>query len=311
MSGKTTLLTAAVLAGVLCVVAGCGPKADLALKFSPQTSDSYEVTSEVTKDFKFEQPTLGKLREEQTQTQYRVAFTQTITDVDAEGIAAMDVVIDGVVVYMTNKNEVKYAFDSAVDTDKEKPLAKLIGQRYTVRLSPEGRVVSFDTAEAQKAVTAGLDAKMAARVLSEDGVRERHEVPALWGADKKSWEQTIDSPPGLLAPKKFKKVYTLTGVENRDGQKVAVVTMKAGEAGESAKGQSPAGMGMFAKMFDSVDNYTGTLLLDVNSGRVAEYDETLISTYIAQETPENAAPDKGPDTLTMGFTHRIAMKKQK
>jgi len=311
MSVKTTLLTASVLAGIMCVIAGCSPKADLALKFSPQTSDSYEVTSEVIKDFKFEQPTLGKLREEQTKTQYRVAFTQTIVDVDAEGIATADVVIDGVAVYMTNKNEVKYTFDSAADTDKDKPLAKLIGQRYTIRVSPQGRVVSFDTAEAQKAVTAGLDAKMAGRILSEEGIRERHEIPALWDAGQNSWTQTVDSPPGLLAPKKFKKTYTLTGVENRDGRKVAVITMTAAEAGEAAKGQTAAGMGMFAKMFDSTDNFTGTLLLDVNSGRVVEYDETLISAYIAQETPENAAPDKGPDTLTMGFTHRVAMKMKK
>ncbi len=311
MSVKTTLLTAGVVAGILLAAAGCGQKADLALRFSPQSSDSYEVTSEIIKDFKFEQPTLDKVREEQSKTQYRVAFTQTITAVDAEGVAAADVVIDGLAVHMTNKNEVKYAFDSAADTDKDKPLAQLIGQRYTVRLSPQGRVVSFDTTEAQKAVAAGLDAKMATRILSEEGIRERHEVPALWDANKKSWEQTVDSPPGLLAPKKFKKIYTLTGVENRDGKKVAVVTMNAAEAGDSAQGQSSsAGMGMFAKMFDSTDKFTGQLLLDVDSGRVAEYEETLVSTYVAQEMPENAAPDKGPDTLTMGFTHRVAMKKK-
>ena len=274
-----------------------------------------EVTTEVTKDFRFEQPTLDKLREEQTKTVIRVGFTQTITAVDAHGVASAEVTIDSLTAYMTNKNEVKLSYDSATPEDKSNPLANLIGQRYTVQIAPEGKVVGFDSDAAKKAVTGGFEARLAERIVSEEGIRERHEIPALWGAGKggvKSWTQVVPSPPGLLAPKSFQKTYTLTGVESHQGQKVAVVTMNAMESAEPVEGQktpSAAGMGMFAKMFDSEDVYTGKLLLGLDSGDVIEYDETLVSTYLAHEMPENATPDKGPDTLTMRFTNRVSMKK--
>jgi hypothetical protein len=272
------------------------------------------VTTEVTKDFKFEQPTLDKLREEQTKTLIRVGFTQKVTAVDDKGVASADVTIDSLSVYMTNKNEVKLSYDSAKPEDKANPLAKLIGQRYTVQIAPEGKVVAFNSDAAKKAVTAGFEARLAERIVSEEGIRERHEIPALWGAGKggaKTWTQVVPSPPGLLAPKSYQKTYTMTGVETKNGQKVAVVTMNAKESAEPVEGQktSAAGMGMFAKMFDSEDVYTGKLLLDMNSGEVIKYDETLVSTYLANEMPENAAPDKGPDTLTMRFTNRVSMKK--
>jgi hypothetical protein len=50
------------------------------------------------------------------------------------------------------------------------------------------------------------------------------------------------------------------------------------------------------------------LKLNTATGKVLEYDETLISTYVAQEMPENGDPEKGPDTLTMGFTNRIHLE---
>lgn len=314
MSRRTSLLLASVSLGLMILVSGCGSSADLSLQFTPDTSSAYEVTTEVTKDFKFEQPTLDKLREEQTKTLIRVGMTQKITAVDDKGVASADVTIDSLSVYMTNKNEVKLSYDSAKPEDKANPLAKLIGQRYTVQIAPEGKVVAFNSDAARKAVTAGFEARLAERIVSEEGIRERHEIPALWGAGKggaKTWTQVVPSPPGLLAPKSYQKTYTMTGVETKNGQKVAVVTMNAKESAEPVEGQktSAAGMGMFAKMFDSEDVYTGKLLLDMNSGEVIEYDETLVSTYLANEMPENAAPDKGPDTLTMRFTNRVSMKK--
>ena len=314
MSRRASLLLASVSLGLVILVSGCGSSADLSLQFTPDASSAYEVTTEVTKDFKFEQPTLDKLREEQTKTLIRVGMTQKITAVDDKGVASADVTIDSLSVYMTNKNEVKLSYDSAKPEDKTNPLAKLIGQRYTVQIAPEGKVVAFNSDAAKKAVTAGFEARLAERIVSEEGIRERHEIPALWGAGKggaKTWTQVVPSPPGLLAPKSYQKTYTMTGVETKNGQKVAVVTMNAMESAEPVEGQktSAAGMGMFAKMFDSEDVYTGKLLLDMNTGEVIEYDETLVSTYLANEMPENAAPDKGPDTLTMRFTNRVSMKK--
>ncbi|MHC5141984.1 MAG: hypothetical protein ACYSOY_00110, partial [Planctomycetota bacterium] len=111
----------------------------------------------------------------------------------------------------------------------------------------------------------------------------------------------------LLAPKSYEKTYTLTAID----AEVATVKMTAGESAVPAKGDSPAagGMGMFAKMFDNQDDYTGTLKFDMATGEVLSSTETLISTYTAQEMPENGDPEKGPDILTMQFINRIQLEK--
>jgi hypothetical protein len=216
---------------------------------------------------------------------------------------------------MTNKNEDRLSFDSANKADGGNPLSALIGKRYTVRLSPDGTVVGFDAAEAQKAVTAGVEMRLAERLFSEEGIRERHEVTALQGfgagaAAKKSWSKTVASPPGPLTTKNFDKVYTFSGIETQNGRKAAVVDMKATESAQAADaGAAASNMGIFAKMFDTQDDYTGKLLLDVESGKVIESHESFICTYLAHEMPANAPADKGPDTLMMRFTHRVAMRK--
>ena len=137
-------------------------------------------------------------------------------------------------------------------------------------------------------------------ILSEDGIRERHDIPVLWGAEengavKKSWTEAVSFRPGPLAPKSYQKTYTLTGIETRDGQKVAVVDMKAMESAEPVEGQkqSSASMGFMAKMFDSQDVYTGKLLLGVDNGDVIEYDETLVSTMLLRKCRKTPPLIKG------------------
>lgn len=318
MSGKACLMAATVAMVLLGVISGCSPSARVSLQFTPNTTASYEVTTEVTKDFRFEQPTVDKLREEQTQTLIRMGFTQTVTDVDSQGVATCDVRIDSLAITMTNKNEERLVFDSTNEAHRTNPLMKLIGQHYTVQMSPDGKVVGFDSEAAKKAVTTGVEGQVAKRLLEEVGIRERHEIPAIWDivgltvASKKTWKQVVPSPPGALEPKSYEKVYTLKGIETKNGHSVAVIEMKAMESAEPAPGQTQSaasGMGFFAKMFDSQDDYTGKLLLDLSSGEVLEYNETLVSTYLAKDTPANAPPAAEPDTLTMRFTHRIAMKK--
>ena len=86
--------------------------------------------------------------------------------------------------------------------------------------------------------------------------------------------------------------------------------MTAGESAQPAEGSTQSGsMGMFAKMFDNKDDYTGTLKMNVAAGEVLMSQETLISSYLAQDTPKDGDPAKGPDTLTMRFTNRIHLEK--
>ena len=69
------------------------------------------------------------------------------------------------------------------------------------------------------------------------------------------------------------------------------------------------GMGIFAKMLDNEDTYTGSMAVDIDSGTLLHMEETLVSTYLAQEMPEKGDPEKGPDVLTMQFSNRVLLEK--
>lgn len=314
MSRKGYVVWTVVGMGLVMAIGGCKPSADLKLNFSPDQTARYKSVSEVVKDFRFEQPNLGKLREEQTKTAVEMIFTQAVQSVDDQGNAVAKITIDGLKVNIINKNEHRFAFDSTNEADMNNPMAKLIGQSYTIQIAPDGKIKVLEAKKAAAAVPSGYENKVASSLLEEQNIIQRHEaaaIPAQTGPFNTgdTWSMTVASPPGLLAPKSFEKVYTLTAINSVGGHRVATVNMKAGEAGEPAQGALGGGMGMFAKMFDNEDTYTGSMKLDVETGTLLSVDETLTSTYLAQEMPENADAAKGPDTLTMQFTHKLGLEK--
>ena len=313
MSRKSSLILAVLsLAGIV-LVTGCNPTAEMSLKFSPDQTTTYNAVSEVVKDFRFEQPNLNKLREEQTKTVIDMTYDQTVTSVDEEGMAEATITIKSLKVTMVNKNELRFSYDSEKDT--KSPMSKLLGASYTISMAPDGTAKALDTQNAAKLISSGFEKKIADSILDGKSIEARHSVPALPRegtislAKNATWTQTVPSPPGLLAPKNYQKTYTLTDMSKQDGVTVATVSMTAGEAAEAAAGAMNGGMGIFAKMFDNEDTYTGSMTLDVDSGSVLTMDETLVSTYLAQEMPEKGDPEKGPDMLTMRFTNIVKLEK--
>ena len=318
MSRKLNVVLAGLSVACVMLFSGCSQTADLSLQFAPEDVTAYTVSTEVIKDFRFEQPNLGKLREEQTKTAITMDYSQKTAGIDENGVATIEITINGLSVDMVNKNEQKYAYDSENPKDKNSPMGKLLGKTYTYQITKDGNVTNVDVTDAKNAIRSGYERKIADSLLDEKAVTERHQIMALPEDESESiavetsWSQLVPSPPGLLSPKTFEKSYTLSAVETRDGANVATVSMVAAESADTLKGADLAagGMGMFAKMFDNEDDFTGTMIFDLDAGKVLSLEETLISTYIAQEMPENGDPEKGPDTLTMRFTNRIKLQKQ-
>jgi hypothetical protein len=283
------------------------------LKFAPQETAEYKSTTAVIKDYRFEQPNLGKLTEQQTKNTVVMEYSQDVQSVDESGNATVKITIDQLAVEVTNKNEAQLTFDSRKEADQGNPLMKLIGKSYTIRITPLGKVEFVDAKEAMAAVAAGYEAKIAKTILDSKSIVTRHEIPSMPSdpsmklSAKSSWKEVVPSPPGLLAPKSYEKVYTVTSITDN----VATVQMVGTESSEPAGGVTAAagGMGMFAKMFDNKDDFTGSMQIDMTTGQLMNLEETLISTYLAQEMPENGNPDKGPDTLVMSFTNQIKTEK--
>ncbi len=298
---------------LLISLAGCGPRSRLTLNHIPADVATYKVSTETIKDFRFEQPSLTppKLKEEQSGTTKEVIFEQRIEEVKEDGGALATITLKEVVYLVKDKNDVKFDFNSTREADKNRGFAKVIGQSYKIAIAPNGKIEVVDTEQAANVDVQGYEGRIAKAMFSEESIRERHEVPPLGDSEAKaakrgaSWSTVVPSPPGLLAPKSFRKTYTLSKIEGPKANRIATVTMKAEESTEPAADGTAksAGMGVFANMFDTTETYTGNMVLELGTGRIRQCQEKLVATYLAAENPQGGPTDKGPDTLMMRFTH--------
>lgn len=313
-----------VLVGIACIgicvimfLSGCATQADLSL--SPRVGDAttYNVKTEMIKDFKFEQPSLDKVKEEQTISTIESTFAQQIEGIEADGSAVANITIKEIKYYVNEKGDIKFEFDSTSEKGKKDPFAKLIGKSYKIKISAAGVVTVIDAGQARKAVTGGYAGRVAKSFLDDKNIIKRHEILALPDVDKStvavgdSWTRVKASPPGLLSPKSYEKTYTVQELSGSEGSQVVRVAMTAQESAVAAPDAEKAAgsLGPFAKMFDTEDTFSGNMVLELGSGKVNEYNEKLVVKYVVAEPSANQKPDKGPDTLMIRFTHSIEVEK--
>ncbi|MDH4201747.1 MAG: hypothetical protein OEV87_02515 [Phycisphaerae bacterium] len=290
---------------------GCGSTGSISLKFVPQETVMYKSTTDVIKDYRFEQPTMGKLTEQQTKNTVVMEYSQDVQSVDESGNAALKITIDQLKVDIINKNDPQLSFDSQNEADKNAPLAKLIGQSYTIRMTPSGNVKVLDTKEAMAAVTAAYEKKIVKNILDPKNIVARHEIPSIPNdpamklSVKSTWSQIVPPLPDMFASKSFEKTYTLTAIDGT----IATIQMTGNESAKPAEGAQSNMMNPFAKLFDNKDDYTGSMQIDLATGKVLKSEEILVSSSLMEEMPENGDPKKGPDTLTMRFTNHVKLEK--
>ncbi len=304
------------------------PRADLRLKPAVDDSTMYKFAEHWVSSLRFEQPSLNKLDEKKTGTNIEMKFLQRIESVDKEGNAIARVTIKAFKYHVMVKNEVTFDFDSTREADKDRALSKLIGQSFTIKISPDGGVEVVDAKKARNAVKGGSDGTAARGLLSKELIAKRHSILALPDAGNRvvsvpqggktriyyqgdSWIRIKPSHPALKwAPKSLAKTYTLEQITKEKRHRVALITMNGAESVESAEDapESAGLMGIFGNIFDPQEIYTGRFTLDLDTGKVMEYNEKFVGTYTAMDTPKGKDSDKGPDVLTMGFTHEISME---
>ena len=290
-------------------------EAELVLKFSVGDTAKYRVKTETVKDYRFEQPSLGKLDEKRSGAGTEVRFDQVIKKVDATGNAVAKITLTSVNYIMKQENSIKFDFDSEREEDKDKPFARLIGQSYTISMSPDGGVEVVDATRARGVVKEGSASKLAESFLTDRAIIKRHSIPAfpeepLSVEPGKEWSKIKLPPKGLLAPKTFEKIYTLEKIEKHGGRRFAFIEMIALESDRHDKASGASPLGPLSEMFDTKEDLTGRLVFDLDGGFVSLYKEDLIATYLAaQEAEGQQQQDKGPDTLLMRFTDAITVEK--
>ena len=324
MSNKIFNYMVCVVACLPLLMAGCaqlgGEAATMALKFTPQDSSTYKVVTETERGIKFEGALTkdSNLKGGSNRSRTEMIFTQQIQSVDDKSNAVAKIIIDGLKYHSVVKGNTTLDFDSSREKDKSNPMAKLIGKSYTIEIAPNGEVVKvIDVKQALAAVKGSSSAsKVASRLLSDSAVKKRHGILTLPAADKNklrkgdNWSSVKSFSFGMMGAKSYERIYTVEEIKDQDDSRVAVVGMNAIPSSETAEQfKEQASIGIFSKMFDNSEIYTGRLKLNLSTGKVEKYTEKLQSNWVAVDPSIKQQADEGPAALKMNAVRFYSLEK--
>jgi len=294
---------------------------ELALKFTPQDSTTYRLITEAEKSVMWEGPLPEKpsaFKGGHTASRIEMTFTQRIQSINDKGDAVVEITIKGLKDLAQVRDNTVLDFDSSREKDRDSLLSKLIGQSYTIEISPAGRVLRIlDVNEARAAVKGDSSAHQTASALvSDDTIKQRHTILALAATDKDqfqqgdSWSDMESFSFGMMGSKSYEKIYTLKEVKDTDHRQIAIVEMNAIPSSEMAEElHKEQATGLFTKLFDNTETYTGELKLDLTAGKIEKYIEKLQTEWVAVDPFAGQQDDKEPAALKMTATRLYHIEK--
>jgi hypothetical protein len=242
-----------------------------------------------------------------------MTFAQEIQSVDDKGNAIAKITVKELKYSSIVKDNPTFEFDSSKPKDPNHPLAKLIGQSYTIKIAPTGEVTEvIDVKEAETAVRKGsVPPRTALRLLDPEVIKERHGTLVLPDTDKNqlhigdNWSSTKTFSFGMLGSESYEKIYTLNKIKDRDNRQVAIIEMNAIPASETPKEQAAE----FLKRSDNTKTYTGELELDLTAGKVKKYLEKLQQEWTIDFPSAERETAQEPVILTMSATRLYSLEK--
>jgi len=318
-TGFSADLTAALVC-LLFLAAGCAQTTTLTLKFTPQDLTTYKVVTLTQRGIEFE----GSIPEKEdafkggrNQEGTEMTFTQQIQSVDDKGNAVAKITIEALKYHSTVKDKLILDFDSLKQEDRRNPLARLIGQSYTIKIAPTGEVTEvIDVKKTQDVVKGNYIAEVAAsKLFSTDAIKERHGLMVLPVRGKNrlrtgdSWSNIKNFSFGIMGTKSYERIYTLKGLEADNDRQIAIVEMDAIPTAETAERlhEQQAAYELL-KMFDNTETYAGQLILDLTAGKIEKCLEKLLSEWVIVD-PWAKQDDKEPAVMRMSATRLYRLEK--
>lgn len=293
--------------------------AEMALQFTPNAKSTYKSIMMTQMSLSFE-GSISKeesLEDSKNEDKAEIVFTQEILSVDEQGVATAKITFESIKFTSIFKNDVTMAFDSTTGSDQGNPLGKLIGKSYNIKINSQGKVIGVtDKMQAARSVRGGSRShKAAQKLLDSEVVKERHTIFALPadGAAKTdvTWSKIKKYEFPIVGPRAYERIYTLNEVKNVKGRKIAIVKMEAIPSVELPDGsaEEQAAIDSISKMFDSSDDYTGTLEFDLTNGVVEKYEEELKSEWLMVDPAAKAQQQENPDAVRMGTVRLRSLEK--
>ena len=295
------------------------PAVKLALKFTPADMTTYRVITENDKsvDWQGPHPTKPKgFTGGHTGNKIEMTFTQQIQSTDDKGNAVVRITIRQLKYLTTIKNEIITDFDSTSEKDKDNPLSKLIGQSYTIEMTPSGQVSRLIDANDARAAVGSTPAagKTAANLLSLKSITQRHTIPTLPDAGKnqlregENWSSIENFSFDMMGSKSYERIYTLEEIKKVNNRRIAIARMQAVPSAEKAKElHKEESAAFFANFSDNIETYTGELKLDLTNGKIEECHEKLTTEWVIVDP--NPKDSEQPAALKMAAVRSYSIEK--
>jgi hypothetical protein len=290
--------------------------ADMTLKFRPQQVTRYRLTTESHQSVDWQgplpdQPVFQGGRNIST---VEMTFTQQVRSVGEDGFASAKITIDGLKYSSVIKDEPILEFDSTAVEDADSPCAKLIGQSYTITISPSGNISNIDAAAALRTVEGTSNAhKIAARLVEDHTIKARHGTAVLPAPSQATlatgqvYKNTRDFAFGLMGSKAYERVYRVDKIDTRDDRLIATITMETVPVAPAAGQVREAESSELSKKFDSKEDYSGEMVFDATAGEVERYKERLELQWTLVEPPTGENTE--PLVLNMGASRVYELEK--
>ena len=303
--------------------------ATLALKFTPQDSTTYRLITEKQQSAKWtgNVPDDPDFEDGLKIDRLEMTFTQQVQSIDNNANAIAKITIEELKYRYETKDKPTMDFDSSDPKDQNHPLAKLIGQSYTIEIAPTGEVTKvLDVEQARAALkkrTSGSSAAL--QLLKPDTIKERHGTLVLPKPDKNplqtgdNWSNIKTFYFGSMEPNSYgkfyaqssyEKIYTLKEIKNIDNRQVAIIemnTVPAPETAEQSLEEQTTGVDL-SETFDSTGTYTGRLKFNLTTGKVEKYLEKLESEWTTV-LPSSKKKIKEPVVLILGAVRIYNLEK--
>jgi hypothetical protein len=279
----------------------------VAFKFAVGDVTRYKATKEDEDSVLFtgKWPKEAEHENKRNNTRVEVSYTQRIESVDDSGNAVARITLDSIRASYVAKNLAVYDFDNRREGDQSKPMYKLLGKSYTIKLAPTGKCLEVIDVSALQAAVAGNadDGQRAAALFTKEAIEERHGFLVLPEPDKNSlspgdhWSTIRSFSFRMLGTKTCERVYTLTAIEESDAHKIGVIDMKAIPSAEGAEATHQQTETVdLSQMADNTEEYIGEMRFDLTSGKVLECVERLVSKWTVLDDSNN---ESEPPALVM------------
>ncbi len=296
---------------------------DWVLRFVPDQSVTYAVTTETERAVKWEGDTSNKpdaFRGGAIGSRAEVKFEQRVNHVEDDGDAVLDITILAVKFFGSSRGTVVLDFDSSRDADQASPMAKLIGQRYQVTMTPKGKVLSIGGTDEVRGLIQGTSAddQMARKLISDKEIRERHDVPALTASKDdvvhpgQTWSDVRVISFGQMGARAYERLYTFDRVETDDGDRVAQVTMEGIPSAAAAKQLYESQQDVFPQgMMDNIGSYKGQFQFDLTTGQVDTSAERFHMEWVVVDPSAIQAGSTNPPAMRMTLTQSYKLERVK